>query len=204
MAYFKLDVYKAEDAIANFKRYKNDYISDLELLYSSLNQVDSSWNDTNTPEFKKIIKKDETEILSYFDNVDVLCNKLENFNDELKKIVFSFGFSTNRCVVKFDDSQVDACIRKLSNIINYLNNALYIINNRLLKSDYKNKNHLYKLRDQLYNAVNIVNEIKSNFEKYINSVSKLLKKYEDQIANVDDLELNVDKIHYHSNVVDLS
>lgn len=204
MAYFKLDVNRAEESINDFKKYKDSYLEDLELLYSSLDGVESCWSDTNSPVFRDTVRKDKAKVLSYFSSIDILCNKLENFNDELKKIVSSFGFSSSKCVVKFDDSQIDDCKNKLSNVVYYLNNAIYIINNRLLGSSYKNKNHLYNLRSQLYNAINITNEIKANFEKYVNSVSELLDKYNDQISDVDGLDLKIEKIQYKSDIVDLS
>ena len=204
MAYFKLDVYKTEELISEFKSYKNNYTDDLDLLFGSLDGVESCWNDTNSPVFKDIVRKDKEKIDNYLSNIDLLCNRMTNFNDELKKIVSSFGFSSNKCIVKFDDGQIDDCKNKLSNVVYYLNNALYTINNKLLYSTYKNKNHLYYLRNQLYGAVNITNEIKSNFEKYVNSMTGLLEKYNEQINNIDDLDLELKKIEFKSNVVDLS
>lgn len=204
MAYFKLDVYKADESIVEFKKYKTNYVEDLELFFGSLDSVESCWNDTNSPVFRDCVRKDKDKVMNYLSSIDLLCNRMENFNDELKKIVSSFGFSSNSCIVKFDDSQIDDCKNKLSNVIYYLNNALYTINNRLLYSNYKYKNHLYNLRSQLYNAINITNQIKSNFEKYVNSVSGLLEKYNDQINDIDDLDLKIDKIQYQSNIVDLS
>ena len=203
MTYFKLDVEKFNDSLSDFKKFKKIYVEDVDLFYDSLKNVDNCWNDENTSVFISRISEDKSKFDDFILNVDMVCNKIENFLDELIKVMSTYGFSTKSCIIKFDDSQLSALKKKLSNAISYLNNALYIINNNLIYSKYKNKDHLYYLRKQLNKGIDRIEAIRDNLDSYVNTILNILVKYGEQIDKYDDNDLNVDNMEYQSNIVDL-
>ena len=204
MSYFKLDVSKTNLLIENYRKAKTKYVENLDSLYSSLANVESAWNDYNSKTFCKMISSDKIKIMDYLASLDLLYNQLSYFSDNLNSIAVRCGYTTKLKTIKFDDGQFSTCKTRLNRIINYINYAIYEINNYVLRSDFSNMTLIYNLRELLRGCIPIVNSIIDGFDKYVNEILKEIDERLQVVGKLEDIELDVNVIEYNPRVVNLT
>lgn len=204
MSYFKLDVSKTNALIDNYRKAKTKYVENLDSLYSSLANVESAWSDYNSKSFCKMISSDKIKIMDYLASLDLLYNQLSYFSDNLNSIVSRCGYTTKLKTIKFDDVQFSTCKTRLNRIINYINYAIYEINNYVLRSDFSNMNLIYNLRELLRGCIPIVNSIIDGFDKYVNEILQEIDERLHVVGKLEDIELDVNVIEYNPRVVNLT
>lgn len=205
MTYIKVNITEISDCIEQYGKYKNDCYDSILTNYALLENSDSCWVDQAGIDFREIIKKDRLKIVDYFDNLDLMCKELKSFNDDLMSILSKAGYSKQKKMIfEFDDSRISSCNSYLNSAKSYLNSAIYIINYYLLSSNYENKNIFYNMRSNLYSAINTIDTIKSNINKFDRSVSNAVTTHSSSIKKVNGLDIDVKNVEYAGNIVNLT
>lgn len=203
MTYFKIDMPNLKQATKDYKTYKEEYLEDVGYVYSNLGYVESAWNDQNAYAFIDRVKKDKNKIKNYFIYLDNLYEEIKQFRSNLNDIFEQYGHKRNTVVLKFDDSELDDCIK-------YLNKAISLFDSCLenIKIEYFNTDFEYiELVENLIEEIKKYKTITSNIIKNINSLSESLNNEIDnskfRMKRIEEFNFNLKNVDYTWKTVQL-
>ena len=202
MIYFNINFNDLNSSIISYKKNKNMFIEDIKNIYSSLNNVDSGWNDSNSSSYIESLKVDKFKINNYFEELDKLYDQIENFKNNIQNISSKYFCKCNFQKIKYDDNKIDLCIDKLNQIYGYIANAQNYINRCSFDSDFKARYQFNVLKSSVNNMKKDSNDIINKLNSLKKSVNNLVYDNKISIKKVSDIELDIKPLKYEWKVIE--
>ncbi len=193
LMYFKINISEINDIIERYKEIKINCLEDINLIYNSLGNTDSAWNDLSAYAFKERIKKDKYSIVECFSRIDNFYNEINLFKSNISNICYKYGCKKNG-IVKYDDNEIISCKRHLSSCLDYLNDCLYRLNSS--QFDFEYISYIYELKVQIRNIINFINNLMYDIEKITRLVSNEVVRSKVKINKIDNSIINIPILNY--------
>ena len=136
MISFEIDFNDLNENIDNFMEYRNAVASDYSYCYSTLNNVDSAWNDDTMKEFKKLLSTNNEDVEEIFKYVSNLYNEISDFKNNISSIVKKYYSTNNLYYFKYSNENLEDFKTYIENAMDYIADAVDYICEILYPADF--------------------------------------------------------------------
>jgi len=196
MMRFKINFKNLKQSINDYKRSCNDTLENISTINSYLRNTDSGWNDSKTYGYLQTIKMHKYKIKNYFYDLNNLFNEIDAFKRKFNQLSYKYFNKKDFNIITYDESKIDNCINKLNDVLTYLSNAQYYINNYQYNDKFNEIYKLRSLRNTINYMINDVNNILNKLKNLKREVNIIINDTRGRINKKSNIELDIKPLEY--------